>query len=219
MQTCSRPAWPARTASCAAETRAAGAPAFTSAALISSLPSARAQRAPQACSSAPAWPARTASCAAATRAAGAEACTSAAFLASLPAARARAQRAPPQACSRAPTWRRRTALRTASTASLAAILPCLATAGAPPTAAVPSQVAALLAWTPRAPGHPPAWRLVLAQGQLPQTTACTVPTRLQAAAEQGARQGAVRLPPRERLRQGEAGQQVAQGHRGDASTT
>ncbi len=52
-------------------------------------------------------------------------------------------------------------------------------------------------------------------GRLPQPTACTVPAWLQAPAEQGARQGAVRLPPRDRLPQGEPGQQVAQGRRGD----
>jgi hypothetical protein len=51
--------------------------------------------------------------------------------------------------------------------------------------------------------------------QLPQPTACTVPAWLQAPADQRARQGAVRLPPRDRLPQGEPGQEVAQGGRGD----
>ena len=53
-------------------------------------------------------------------------------------------------------------------------------------------------------------------GQIPQPPACTMPAWLQAPADQAARQGAVRLLPRDRPPQGEPGQEVAaQGRQGD----
>ncbi len=95
-----------------AATRAAAAPACTSAALIAVSPDARFLMAQQACSRAPVWRARTASFAAATRAAAAPACTSASSIAASPAARFTMAA---HACYRAPAWRARTASRATPT--------------------------------------------------------------------------------------------------------
>ena len=76
--------------------------------------------------------------------------------------------------------------------------------------------------TPACTGIPEKWRInaqlrpgIPLAGQLPQSTVCTVPAWLQAPPDEGARRGAVRLPPCDRLPRGKPGQEVAHGRRGD----